>query len=187
MKNVSSKRQKKLMEILLFLLKILIFAIPLHFILVFPGILFPFQEMVSMNVHFLLNFMGLEAARDGFLLTIAGGNPFVFFISGDCTGWKSVLFLTALIFAVPGVLRKKRFIGLAAGMPLIYAGNIIRILVVVGTQQAFGTSAANLIHDYLWQAGLIALVLVIWISWLVWAGKLEITFLKRFNKLIKPR
>jgi exosortase/archaeosortase family protein len=179
-----SSEQRKLFEILLFLIKLILFSIPLYLILAFPGILIPLQEVVSENVYLILKSMGSGVSRNGFLLTMDG---IAFMVSEDCTGWKSMLFLTALIFAVPGVEIKKRLAGIVVGVPLIYIGNLVRILAVVSIWETYGYETASLVHDYFWQAGLISLVLVIWVLWLHFAGKMEITFLKRLHKLIKPR
>jgi len=174
-----SGRQERLWETLLFLVKVLLFAIPLYLILTFQGVLYPLQEVVGHNVYLILTHLGFDVVRDGFFIGIQGGNPFVFTISEDCTGWKSMLFLAALIVAVPGISKRKRVIGLVFGIPLIYLGNLLRILLIVQIQQAYGLGFANVVHDYLWQAGLISLVLLIWVSWLIWLGKIKINIFKR--------
>lgn len=179
-----SREQEKLFETLLFLVKLLIFAIPLYVVLNFQGILLPLQEVVSQNVYFVLKSIGFEVLRDGFLLR---AGEIAFFISEDCTGWKSMLFLAALMFAVPRVLMKKRLLGLVFGVIVIYMGNLLRILIMVFVWEAYGYEFAMIMHGYFWQFGLISLVLIVWISWLIWVRKVKITFLKRLHKLIKPR
>ena len=108
--NLNSE-QKELFETLLFFIKLLVFAIPLYIILAFQGVLYPFQEVVSLNVYHMLSFLGLEVVKNGVLLV---ANGFAFVISEDCTGWKSMLFLVALMLAVPRVEIKKRFTGMTA-------------------------------------------------------------------------
>lgn len=184
MKIKLNKNQKKLFETLLFLIKLLVFAIPLYIIMSFQGILSPLQEIVSQNVQSLLQLVGFEVSRNGFLII---AKDIAFFVSEDCTGWKSMLFLTALIFAVPKVKIKERLTGVALGIPAIYIGNLARILAVVLVWHNYGFEFAGIIHDYFWQAGLILLVLVLWVSWLIWAGKIKITLIKRHHKLIKPK
>jgi len=173
-----SNKQKRLWEAFVFLLKVIVFSIPLYIILTFHSILYPLQDIVSQNVYYVLMLFGFDAARNGFLLNIHGGNPFVFIVSEDCTGWKSMLFLTALVLAIPKVAWKRRATGLAFGIPLIYLGNLLRILIIVNVQQAYGIEFASVVHDYLWQAGLISLVLLVWVLWLAWAGKIKMKFLK---------
>lgn len=179
-----SKEQRRLFETFLFLAKLIVLAIPLYLIMGFQDVLLPLQEVVTQNVQFILKSLGFEVLRNGFLLKADG---IVFLISEDCTGWKSMLFLSALMLAVPSVVMKKRIIGLLLGIPVIYAGNILRILVMVFVWKVYGYEVASIVHIYFWQLGLISLVLVLWLSWLIWSGKIKITFLKRLHKLIKPR
>ena len=179
-----SSTQGRLFEIFLFLLKLVILSFPLYIILSFEGILLPLQEMVSGNVAFILRMLGFEVSRNGFFLK---AGDMAFLITEDCTGWKSMMFFLALVIAVPGVRMKKRVWGFVAGIPAIYAGNLFRILVMIFVLKFYGYETAEAVHNYLWQAGLILLVVFLWVLWMLWAGKMEITFLKRFPKLIKPR
>ncbi|MFH1237448.1 MAG: archaeosortase/exosortase family protein [Candidatus Aenigmatarchaeota archaeon] len=191
MKVRLDRAQKRLLETLVFLIKMLVFAIPLYAIMQLQNILLPLQEMVSANVVSLLQLCGFEAYRSGFLIASDG---IAFIVSEDCTGWKSMLLLAALVCAVPRIAWKKRFAGIAAGLIVIYLGNLARIMVVVLVWKAYGIGTASLIHDIFWQLGLIALVLLTWIAWLAWAGKIrcpicerKTTLIKRPRKLIKPR
>jgi exosortase/archaeosortase family protein len=188
MKVKLDKNQKKLFETLLFLVKLLVFAIPLYIIMSFQGVLSPLQEIVTQNIQSILQFLGFNVSRDAFLIT---ANDVAFFISEDCTGWKSMLLLAALVFAVPKVRMKKRVIGVALGIPAIYIGNLARILAVVLAWHNYGFEFASAIHDYFWQAGLISLVLALWVSWLAWTGKISFKkkkmLIRRRHKLIKPK
>jgi exosortase/archaeosortase family protein len=177
-------QQQKLFDTLLFLAKLLVFAIPLYIIMAFEGLLSPLQGLVTQNVRFMLQAMGFSVSGEGFLVI---ANAIIFFVSEDCTGWKSMLFLAALIFSVPKVKMEKRLAGLALGLPAVYVGNLLRILLVVFAWHNYGLAFAMMIHTYFWQAGLIALVLALWVSWLAWSGKMKITLLKRSHKIIKPK
>jgi exosortase/archaeosortase family protein len=164
-----TKEQLRLWSTLLFAMKLLVFVIPLYIILAFSQILAPLQAAVSYNIIFLLRAIGLDAAGQGMFISIGGSNPFLFLISEDCTGWKSMLLLTALMCAVPAITPGKRLIGLLIGIPVVYAGNLVRIMIVVMIQQSSGLATAMVFHDYLWQLGLIILVLAEWFIWLAWA------------------
>ena len=80
-----------------------------------------------------------------------------------------MVFLGAMVLAVPAVAWKRRAIGLAIGIPLIYLGNLARIVGIVLAEQAWGYEAAIVTHDWLWRFGLVAIVLGIWILWMRWA------------------
>ena len=121
-----TKRQESLKSTLEFLVRLTIFSVPLYVILYSQGILMPMQLLVAGNVEFVLHIAGFGVAREGALLIVNNSHQFAFFISEDCTGWKTVLLLAALIFAVPRVKNNHRLIGLIAGIPLIYIGNLVR-------------------------------------------------------------
>jgi exosortase/archaeosortase family protein len=138
--------------------------------MLYPHIILPLQMVVANNVRFLLNLLGFSVGGENFLIET---NNMIFFISEDCTGWKSMLLMFALIFSVPNVEIKKRLIGLAFSLPSIYIGNLFRILLVVWIWEVYGLSFALLFHNYFWQLGLISLVLFLWLFWLFWVGKLK--------------
>jgi len=160
-----SKTDSRLLGILLFLAKFTALSLPLYLIAWSGAGLLPLQHSAAAGSVWMMNALGLEAHSER-LLVYAGSGPFIFYIGPDCTGWKSMLCLAALIIATAGVSMKKRLLGVAIGIPLVYLGNIMRIVAVVLAEMAYGYDAAMLIHDWLWQAGLLALVLGIWLVWL---------------------
>lgn len=188
-----TKDQEKMWQTLLFLVKLLILVIPLYLILAFNVDLSPLQEITTNQAYWIFKNMGFDVSRDGFILSVGSAdsavgintNPVVFLISEDCTAWKSILLLFALIVAVAGVSMKKRLLGLAVGIPVLWLGNLARIFAIVLIAQNYGFTAASIVHDYLWQLGLISLVLLIWVVWLWFAGKMKPIKIKK-SKLINP-
>ncbi len=165
-------RQARMMRMLEFLVRVCVLALPLYLVIWLGLDLYPLQLAVASQSAWLLQAAGYGVVQEGTGLTADG---FGFFIIPDCTGWKSMLFLFALVLAVPGISLRRRAWGLALGMPLIWLGNLARVTGVVAAQGAWGTDAALVIHDWLFQAGLVALVLGIWIVWLLWV-KNKLTF-----------
>lgn len=169
--------QRRMLRMLIFLARLVALSLPLYLVMWLGLDLYPLQLAAASQSAWLLQALGYQVLRDGTLLTINSG--FVVSIVPDCTGWKSMLFLFALIFAVPGIAMKKRLWGLL-GLPLVWAGNLTRILAGVAAWDLWGVEASLLIHDWLFQAGLVALVLGIWIAWLMWAqGRLSMPVLRR--------
>jgi len=154
-------QQERMKDTMAFFLRLMVFAVPLYLIVFFAD-LYPLQAAVAHNSFVVLEGMGLSPSIQG--AEMAVGN-FHFFISKDSTGWKSMLFLGALVFAVPGVFLRKKLLGVLIGIPIIYLGNLGRVVGIVLTEQAYGFEAAMLVHDWLWRFGLIALVLVVWLVW----------------------
>lgn len=175
--------QKRLLNILVFLIRLLILSIPLYLVLVFAVDLSPLQDAVATQSACVLRAMGYNVFQQGYQLIVGNAmDNFYFMINEDCTGWKSMLFLFALIFAVPGIQLKKRLIGLVIGIPIIWIGNLMRVVGVVLAERAWGLDYALMLHDYGYRLGLVALVLVVWIVWLklsrseksVWKGLLDV-------------
>ncbi|MBU0953401.1 MAG: exosortase/archaeosortase family protein [Nanoarchaeota archaeon] len=162
----TNKNTKRLNSTLTFLVRLLVLSIPLYIILFFIDF-FPIQEMTAIHSVAILQALGIWWAREGATVTILSGTDFfTFIISPDSTAWKSLVFLVALVVAVPKIDLEKRVFGLAIGLPIVWLVNIGRVLAIIGAEQTFGRDAALLTHDVLWRFGLIALVLGIWIVWL---------------------
>jgi len=161
---------ESLRKILSFLLRLIVLSAPVYAVIWLGLSLVPLQGTVAANSVYMLNALGIPASVNGLLITCGITPPFMFYIGPDCTGWKSMLFFFALVFASAGASMRKRALGLAAGLPLIYIGNIARIVVVVLAERVYGLQAAMLLHDWLWQAGLAALVIALWLAWLEWVS-----------------
>lgn len=163
--------EKRLKLTLWFLVKLLVLALPLYLIIWLSIDLSQLQVAAASELEFMLKQLGYDVFRDGSLVTVDAqtGNPFTFFIVEDCTAWKSMLFLFALILAVPSIPWKRRLAGIAAGLPLLWFGNLMRNLTVVLTERAYGIDTAMVVHDWLWRAGLVIMVLLIWLVWWRWA------------------
>jgi len=144
-----------------FLSRLIALSLPLYVVMFFAD-LYAFQVMVASSSHILLEGMGMSVIQEGASLT---ANGFQFFISQDSTGWKSMLFLGALVLAVPEVFWRRRIVGLLVGIPIIYLGNLGRVIAIVMVEQAYGFQAAMVVHDYLWRIGLIGIVLSFWGVW----------------------
>ena len=163
--------QKKLWGMLQFLTRLSLLAVPVYLILEFGINLYSWQLAVADHMYWVFTSWGFPIIRDGVLFKLGGESPFAFVISEDCIAWKSMLLFFALVFAVPKIAMKKRLIGLASGLAIIWIGNLARIFGIVLVQQTFGTEAALFLHDVGWQLGLAGLVLVLWIGWLWLARK----------------
>jgi exosortase/archaeosortase family protein len=159
-------QQKKLFETLLFLAKVLLLSIPLYLIIIFSVSLYSLQSFDAFVSSGILRTLGYSVTQEGASISIEGAKPFTFFLTEDCTAWKSFLFLFALIFAVPKVSIRKRLSGLGLGIPALWLGNQARIVGVVLTDQATDVQFAMFTHDYFWRIFLVFLVLGVWLAWM---------------------
>lgn len=163
------RRNKRLEETLFFLLRLLLLSLPLYLILSFGTGLGWLQVAVADQSNFILTLMGFEVKQELSMLSVSGkdgGEPFVFVISPDSTAWKSMLFLWALMFAVPKVKMRYRAIGTAIGVAALWIFNLARVVSIVLAEATWGLETALFIHDVLWQIGLTAAVLIIWMIWM---------------------
>ncbi|RLG13509.1 MAG: hypothetical protein DRN71_04685 [Candidatus Nanohalarchaeota archaeon] len=162
-----SSGQKKLWDILVFLVRFLILAIPLHVLLWLNFDAHVLQVATVSSVAFLLSLAGVPyEVVDVFLLVDCNSFVWTIEIIKDCVGWKSFMAVSGLMFAVRKVALSRRMIGVLAALPLIYAGNVFRIFTSIYLSIVFGYEWFDFIHSVLWQGGLIALVIVIWWVWL---------------------
>ena len=161
-----TRGQARLWNTLQFVVRFLILSIPLYLILWFNPDMTVIQGVVADHAALTLRALSFPVSTDNLVLSVGYGKPFLVYIGPDCIGWKSALCFIALVLATLGVSMRKRALGIAAGIPVIYLGNLGRIVVVVLVERSYGLDAAIVFHDWLWQAGLIALVLVSWLVWL---------------------
>jgi len=164
-----NRENKQLYKTMIFLWRLMLLSIPLYVVLTFAIDLGFLQNIVATQSFWMLSFTGLTVAQDGPSLTVGLDDeyqqPFYFIISEDSTGWKSLLFFTALVIAVPEIHNRKRIIGLCL-LPAVWIGNLFRIWIIVMIERSYGFEAAMIAHDYLWRVGLIVLVVGLWLLWL---------------------
>ena len=110
------------------------------------ALLWPFSDAVS---------------RDGDVVSYAG---FSVRIIEECFGLLEMAIFAAAVLAFAAPWRA-RAVGLAAGLPAIYAFNLLRIamLLVVGRHAPAWFDFA---HLYFWQATLILVITGFWLLWL---------------------
>lgn len=157
---------QRLVKTFSFILVLIALSVPLYIVPLYPPLLLPLQDAVAGSSHALLLAMQVPAERDGLFILVTSGGPFALFIGPDCTAWKSMLLLAALMLAVPGAAPGKKAAGIIIGLPLVHAANIARIATVAAIGSAAGEEPAGLLHDVSWQLGLTALVMCVWLSWL---------------------
>lgn len=176
--------QKRLWNILWFLIRLLVLSIPLYLIIFLAVDLTPMQATVASQTSYILESMGFNVIQEGYHIIVGTiEDHFYFMINEDCTGWKSMLFLFALIFAVPRISWKKRFIGLIIGIPIIWIANLGRVIGVVLAERMWGLEFAMSLHDYGYRLGMIAVVLLIWLIWFRLSKEKEKNILGRLSDL----
>jgi len=159
----SHPREKAVLE---FLIKFNVFAIPLYTIIILR-LQWEFLQSLTANLsYYLLEMMGVAAVKAGnsIIIPVANGS-WSAFISWDCTGWKSMLLLSALVLATsfPLALKAK---GLLLMIPGIFLFNIARTAFMIWFVGAFDLAYFDVVHEIVWSWGLLAAVLALWIAWM---------------------
>jgi len=83
----------------------------------------------------------------------------------ECTGLYEIIIFIAAVLAYPATRREKT-IGVAGGIVVLYALNIVRMvfLMMVGNARP---DWFDFFHVYFWQASLILMITSVWLLWIV--------------------
>ena len=125
------------------------------------GIIKPYTGLLARAVAAIINLFGAQATVDG---TLVSSPRFSINIAMGCDGVEASSLFLAGVMAFPTSLRAK-LVGLAAGIPLIHAINLARL---VGLYYAgiYLPSIVEEIHVYVAQTVVILLSTAILIYWL---------------------
>jgi exosortase B len=131
-----------------FPLALLAFAVPLPGSLLDP-LLMPLKDWVSVTVDNLLHFLGYPIARTGVLLVIGS---YRLLIADACSGLNSMVALSGvglLYVRLAGHDGPSRNVALLASiLPIAFAANIVRVLLLVLITYYNGDAAGRTFHDY---------------------------------------
>lgn len=145
--------------------------------LVYLGVVAVVYPLITNELYFIVEGMMIGTAQiEGFVLsafsssTYASGkvvsfNGFPVKIIEECTGIYEILIFIAAIMAFPTTMKKKG-IGLAFGVPLMYLFNVVRILVLV-VIGSYYYDIFDFMHLYFWQVTLILMITSVWVLWIL--------------------
>ena len=116
-------------------------------------------------VHGALALIGIQSAYDGSLLYVGtGAGSLALYISWNCVGWQTVLFL--LVSMATGLqgqyTLRSRLETVALGVIGIAILNILRITVVAVVAYVFGQLPAVIVHDYGSIIATVAFLMAFW-------------------------
>ena len=104
---------------------------------------------------------GADVVVNGAALSI---NGFGLEIIDECTAVFSSIVYCSCVLAYPTTLKNKG-LGIAFGVPSLYAINILRLIVLTLVGISY-PGMFEFVHVYLWQASFIIFVVVVFLSWL---------------------
>lgn len=185
--NSLNQKNKKRIELIKFFTLLIILASPVYFIMQSDISFYSIEENIAKLTVWGLNQTGINATLGIGYEKIGMEMPIIILqnfekpigIARACTGYRSILALTALILATPKIKWKKKLRGILLFAPLLFMLNIVRVYTSVLIAELFGEKWFEIAHTILWREGLIALILILWTLWLLnEKGKLKQTIKK---------
>jgi len=116
-------------------------------------------------VHGALALLGIPSASQGSLLYVGtGAGSLALYISWNCVGWQTVLFLVvSMLTGLQGEYTRRSRIEVAfLGVTAIAILNVVRITVVALVAYAFGRLPAIIVHDYGSIVATVAFLMAFW-------------------------
>ncbi len=109
----------------------------------------------------LVRFLGVEAAAQGMRVTVSGGGGLL--VNWPCSGLQLAAPIVAFFLAFPAP-PLHRLLGTLAGFLVVQAVNVLRVgaLIIMSCR---APAYLPLAHDTLWNALMIALVVIGWVVW----------------------
>ncbi len=157
-----SRRDRKLYEAFVFLLKFTCVALPMHIVIWMNVDMAPLQEITAEMVTTLLNLLGFNAVHNGISIYMDGIR---IEIIRDCTGWKSFMAVCGLVIATPKASWRDRITAILAGALVIAAVNLIRLVTTILVGVAYGIKVMEVVHIHLWRWGLTGAIVLYWYFW----------------------
>jgi len=126
------------------------------------------QSATATAAAALMNLTGVVATRSDTLIDVGGRQ---LQIGADCTGLTIAALLVSLVVAYP-VRASSKTIGVLAGIVAILLANLLRLVAIAhisGAPDALFYAA----HDFLFQVGMVAVAIAVWVGWLTFARARE--------------
>lgn len=113
-----------------------------------------------------LNLIGQHNRVDG--VTLSSGGRSAITVVSTCSGFDFLSFFTAAVLVFPVPFAKK-LAGLFTGIPLLLALNLVRIMSLFFVQIHY-PGVFDLVHEEIWAFVLIIATIVLYVTWMKWAG-----------------
>ena len=111
--------------------------------------------------------LGIEATVEGNLIRLPSRS---LSIDPGCTAIPLLAIYIALVLAYP-VRWSMRLLAIAVGTPLLLAVNIVRLVGVAWASELLAGRSFYMVHDYLFEVGMVFVALMMWAVWLSFARR----------------
>ena len=157
----SREDQPRLWETSLFMIKLLAVGIVFRAVILLDPSTWYFQKSLASISAEMLGALGYRFSVQGALLV---GEPTSYLITRDCLGWKSMAAFIGLVAATGRGIRRSLKVSVV-GVVIIGIANTLRIVSTIILSES-GLISFDVVHGFLWQWGMTALVLCSWYAWL---------------------
>ncbi len=135
-----------------------------------------FDSYLALNARVsasVLCLFGEEATATGMSLT----SPlFSLSIKRGCDAIQASVFFALLVAASPLVVPlARRLVWMVAGTALLLLVNLVRIVSLYYTGVWFSPKTFEVMHIEVWQVAFIIMPILLWLSWIRWISKTEVT------------
>jgi len=186
MKKFAVKHRGKIEMLLEFLIKLNVIAIPMYLILFSGANFYPLQTLTTDISYTVFRTLGYSVQKDWVTLAFDSENIAAdIMIDMDCTAWKSMYALAALILASPVKNDRKKLKHIGLGVAALFMLNITRIVSTVVFANTFGLQYMEIVHTVLWREGMIFAVVLIWYAWLKQQTKKQKIILNKNQTILR--
>lgn len=133
----------------------------------YRGLLQPVMRATASLTGACASLTGVNAVVSGNEVRLASR---ILRIDVDCTGIALMTVFSALVLAYP-LAAKRKLLGLAIGLPVLVVANLIRLTAVAQLSGPLSDRAFLFVHDYLFQIGMMLVVILLWATYLAWARR----------------
>lgn len=155
--NKEESRKKETWEIIL---RALVLLLPLILLSYLEFKLRFFQEILFLQVTFLLKVLGVPFETFGYQITAGNLNSIISF---DCTGWRQLYIYFALVLLPPGIEMAKRLQGWLFLIPLYFYNTFRAVFSIWIGYMNYGWFKP--VHFFLWDFLFLVLMFLFWERW----------------------
>ena len=148
--------------------------------------LYPLKAFSACAASGLLSVVGVPSSCD-----LSGREPVVTAgrlsaeVNDLCAGNVEIAVVLAAVLATPDRSRKNRILGALLGLGVIALANPLRIWIVLWSAYSQGLAAADLVHDLLFRATLLATIAGYYYAWYVLGGRVFQGLAKAWERVRK--
>ncbi|MGB2728482.1 MAG: exosortase H [Halobacteriota archaeon] len=159
----ASENKEAIKYVVLFIAFCFVFYLIYYLDLTVRGLMVMVQlrNVTAQILGSIFSLTGADVVVKGAMVSI---NGFGLEIIDECTAVFSSIVYCSCVLAYPTTLRKK-VLGIAFGVPSLYAINVLRLIVLALVGIAY-PAMFEFVHVYLWQASFIIFVVVVFLLWL---------------------